>query len=379
MQEGRFDVATELNWDEFRLVQAIAESHSLVGAAESLGLNHSTVFRRLATLEAGVGVRLFERSRSGYQPTAAGEEMIEVATRMSDAIMEFERRVAGRDVKPTGLLRLTALFCAWIGGSAVAGATGTAVALFSKVPPLLAPAVAGICVGLGIYLAISLLAGLLFKTTGNHSGVIRLGFGLGGALCGIIYGLLLLWAGISLIRGLGVLGEMRVLQARHEGRALGTEQKALFLIKLKESLELGVTGRTLKDTDPLPTVFYDDLVKLSMVAGDPQSLERFFKFPQTLSLLSNPAIAAIVQDPSVQRAVDNRNILPLLENKNVMAALRDPDLIGLLRSFNLTAALDFALEPAARATHPPPAPASQHSPRRPSYGTTAPIRPSAQP
>ena len=278
-----------------------------------------------------------------------------------------------------GLLRLTALFCAWIGGSAVAGATGTAVALFSKVPPLLAPAVAGICVGLGIYLAISLLAGLLFKTTGNHSGVIRLGFGLGGALCGIIYGLLLLWAGISLIRGLGVLGEMRVLQARHEGRALGTEQKALFLIKLKESLELGVTGRTLKDTDPLPTVFYDDLVKLSMVAGDPQSLERFFKFPQTLSLLSNPAIASIVQDPSVQRAVDNRNILPLLENKNVMAALRDPDLIGLLRSFNLTAALDFALEPAARAKNPPPAPASQHSPRRPSYGTTAPIRPSAQP
>ena len=102
-------MATELNWDEFRLVQAIAESHSLVGAAESLGLNHSTVFRRLATLEAGVGVRLFERSRSGYQPTAAGEEMIEVATRMSDAIMEFERRVAGRDVKPTGLLRLTAV------------------------------------------------------------------------------------------------------------------------------------------------------------------------------------------------------------------------------------------------------------------------------
>ena len=103
------DVENELNWDEFRLVQAIAESHSLVGAAESLGLNHSTVFRRLATLEAGVGVRLFERSRSGYQPTAAGEEMIEVATRMGDAILEFERRVAGRDVKPSGLLRLTAV------------------------------------------------------------------------------------------------------------------------------------------------------------------------------------------------------------------------------------------------------------------------------
>ena len=53
-----------LNWDEFRLVKAIADSRSLVGAAEKLGLNHSTVFRRLTALEADVGVRLFERSRS---------------------------------------------------------------------------------------------------------------------------------------------------------------------------------------------------------------------------------------------------------------------------------------------------------------------------
>jgi len=41
-----------------------------------------------------------------------------------------------------GLLRLSALFCAWIGGSTAAGATGTVVAFFSKVPPLIAPGVA---------------------------------------------------------------------------------------------------------------------------------------------------------------------------------------------------------------------------------------------
>jgi DNA-binding transcriptional LysR family regulator len=50
-----------LNWDEFRLVKAIAESQSLVGAAERLGLNHSTIFRRLTALEAAIGVRLFDR------------------------------------------------------------------------------------------------------------------------------------------------------------------------------------------------------------------------------------------------------------------------------------------------------------------------------
>jgi len=96
-----------LNWDEFRLVKAIAESRSLVGAAETLGLNHSTIFRRLAAIEAAVGARLFERSRSGYQATAAGEEMILLATRMGESILDFERRVAGRDVKPAGEVRVT--------------------------------------------------------------------------------------------------------------------------------------------------------------------------------------------------------------------------------------------------------------------------------
>ena len=98
---------SDLNWDEFRLVKSVGDAHSLVGAAETLGLNHSTVFRRLGAVEKTIGARLFERSRSGYQPTAAGEEMIELATRMSESITDFERRVAGRDVKPSGDLRVT--------------------------------------------------------------------------------------------------------------------------------------------------------------------------------------------------------------------------------------------------------------------------------
>lgn len=72
-----------------------------------LSLNHSTVFRRLNALEEGIGTRLFERARSGYTPTPAGEEMIELAGRLAEQIFDFERRVAGRDVKPSGELRVT--------------------------------------------------------------------------------------------------------------------------------------------------------------------------------------------------------------------------------------------------------------------------------
>ena len=253
-----------------------------------------------------------------------------------------------------GLLRLAALFCAWIGGSTAAGATGTVVAFFSKVPPLIAPAVAGLTVGIGIYIGISIVAGLLFKKTGDHAGVIRLGFGLGGAVCGLIFGLLFLWAGITLIRGMGALGELRVVQARNEGRSLSTEQAALFLIKLKESLEIGVTGQTLKKADPLPTAFYDNIVKISMVAGSQQAIERFVQYPGTLKIISNPHITALIQDPALEKAAEKKNILPLLQNKHVQAAANDRQLLDQLKEFDLTEALNYALEPPSPIRHSQP-------------------------
>ena len=98
-----------LNWDEFRIVKAIAEAHSLSGAAERLGLNHSTLFRRLAAMEARLGLRLFERERTGYRPTVAGEDMVALATLMSDTIDEFERRVSQNNVTLSGRVRVTTL------------------------------------------------------------------------------------------------------------------------------------------------------------------------------------------------------------------------------------------------------------------------------
>lgn len=96
-----------LAWDDFRLVRAIADHRSLGGAAEALGVNNSTVFRRLNALEEHLGVRIFERARSGYLLTSAGEEMVALAMRMAESILEFERRIAGQDVRPSGELRVT--------------------------------------------------------------------------------------------------------------------------------------------------------------------------------------------------------------------------------------------------------------------------------
>jgi DNA-binding transcriptional LysR family regulator len=97
----------QLPWDDFRLVKVIAEAGGLTGAAERLDVNHSTIFRRLGAIEDNLKVRLFERHRTGYVPTAAGEEMVALAEQMEENVSSFARKLAGQAVSPAGELRVT--------------------------------------------------------------------------------------------------------------------------------------------------------------------------------------------------------------------------------------------------------------------------------
>src|SRR5215217_9756769 len=97
----------DLAWDDFRLVKAIAGARTLPGAAGLIGVNHSTVFRRLGQIEDALGVTLFERHRTGYALTPAGEEMVSLAQQMDENITAFTRKIAGQEVSPSGELRVT--------------------------------------------------------------------------------------------------------------------------------------------------------------------------------------------------------------------------------------------------------------------------------
>jgi DNA-binding transcriptional LysR family regulator len=103
---------SDLDWSDLRHALAIGRAGSLVGAARQLGVNATTVQRRLESLETRLGARLFDRSRSGYQPTEAGVLLLEQARRMADQADEIERRVLGRDRELTGPLRLATAFVA---------------------------------------------------------------------------------------------------------------------------------------------------------------------------------------------------------------------------------------------------------------------------
>jgi DNA-binding transcriptional LysR family regulator len=98
---------TGVTWDDLRLVFAIGEAGTLSGGARRLAIDHSTAFRRLGALETQLGVRLFDRARDGYTATVAGEAIIRAAARFEDTVAELERRIAGEDLRPSGVVRVT--------------------------------------------------------------------------------------------------------------------------------------------------------------------------------------------------------------------------------------------------------------------------------
>jgi DNA-binding transcriptional LysR family regulator len=96
-----------IDWDDVRYFLAVARGGSVRAAAERLGVNHSTVLRRIAQLEERLGAQMFEKLPSGYRLTAAGEEVLEFADQMQASSHLLETRVFGRDQSARGLLRVT--------------------------------------------------------------------------------------------------------------------------------------------------------------------------------------------------------------------------------------------------------------------------------
>lgn len=100
----------DLDWSDLRYALAIGRQGSPGAAAAALGVNPTTVQRRLEALERHLGARLFERSRRGYAPTEAGAQVLEQARRMADQAEEIERQVLGRDRELGGVLRVATAF-----------------------------------------------------------------------------------------------------------------------------------------------------------------------------------------------------------------------------------------------------------------------------
>jgi DNA-binding transcriptional LysR family regulator len=95
------------DWNDFRYFLAIAKAGTFAGAARELGVEHTTVGRRLTALETALSTRLFIRGPDGLTITAAGREMLPLAEEIAERAQAIERRVSGEDGRVEGTVRVS--------------------------------------------------------------------------------------------------------------------------------------------------------------------------------------------------------------------------------------------------------------------------------
>lgn len=96
-----------IDWSDLRIFLAIHRGQSIRAAAKALDLSHSTVSRRLVSMEKDLGAKLFGRTADGLVANLVAETILTHAERVETEILSLEREVQGRDIRLAGPVRIT--------------------------------------------------------------------------------------------------------------------------------------------------------------------------------------------------------------------------------------------------------------------------------
>ena len=97
-----------LPWDDVRLFLALCRARTMGQAARALGVDPSTISRRLSGLEAALDTVLFDRGRDGLRLTAAAEALLPTAEIVEDGVIRFAHAADGLERSVSGTVRITA-------------------------------------------------------------------------------------------------------------------------------------------------------------------------------------------------------------------------------------------------------------------------------
>ena len=95
------------DWNDLKYFLAVARHQSTLAAARALQVNQSTVQRRLAELERGLGQPLVKRHPSGYRLTEFGTAVLPQAEQVERAVSAFEQQFESARHDTSGVVRLT--------------------------------------------------------------------------------------------------------------------------------------------------------------------------------------------------------------------------------------------------------------------------------
>lgn len=97
-----------LDWNHLQDFLAVARTGRLTAGAQRLGVDHTTLSRRIAALEASLKARLFDRSPQGYALTVHGERLMARAEAMESLMLAAQAEVGEADMRVSGVVRIGA-------------------------------------------------------------------------------------------------------------------------------------------------------------------------------------------------------------------------------------------------------------------------------
>lgn len=96
----------QMNWDDLRYFVELARSKRLARAGRKLGVDHTTVGRRIEVLEQSLGCRLFEAGGDGYALTDAGRQLLAHAETVENSVGLMQAEARGQGVRVSGTVRI---------------------------------------------------------------------------------------------------------------------------------------------------------------------------------------------------------------------------------------------------------------------------------
>lgn len=96
----------EFDWNDVRAFLAVARSGRLTAAAARLGVDHSTLSRRIAALEHSLKAKIFDRSPSGYTLTDEGRRLLPIGEEMERLAIGAGEAVGGTSTSVAGTVRI---------------------------------------------------------------------------------------------------------------------------------------------------------------------------------------------------------------------------------------------------------------------------------